>query len=283
MQAHVRGYNPRMDLPILKVTSAPTVETLVRYFHQLAANWTAHVAEKSDLEFGSAWVGASFPRVHYANRVMDVALPQGLGAQQALEMADAHFAQQGSACWQWIMNPSAPDDQTRPMIDLLLSRGYARGVEDIMYLEHLSSVAMAGGEGSLRIIPARASFRHSRTLHEQAASEWNEPQLVEAAMAHLDDPHYDALLALDAGQAIAHVGVLAMGEVGLIEEVFVAESHRGRGVGAIMIGRAMEACGRSLFKHVMLSVAPDNARANALYSRFGFRKIGQWVEYRKAN
>jgi GNAT superfamily N-acetyltransferase len=270
-----------MDLPILKVTSAPSVETLVRYFHQLAANWTAHVAEKSDLDFGTAWVGAHWPRVHYANRVMDVALPEGMSSADALEQAEAHFRERGSRCWQWIMNPSATEQQTHPMIELLLSRGYKRGAEDIMYLERLSTGAIAHADSSLKIIPARASFRHARALYDEGARQWNEPQLADAAMAHLDDPHFDALIALHDGAAIAHVGVLAMGETGLIEEVYVSESSRGKGIGGVMMARAMEICARSLFKHVMLSVAPGNSAAIAMYTKFGFRKIGEWVEYQR--
>ncbi|HLL90509.1 MAG TPA: GNAT family N-acetyltransferase, partial [Tepidisphaeraceae bacterium] len=46
-----------------------------------------------------------------------------------------------------------------------------------------------------------------------------------------------------------------------------------------MLARAVELCARSQFKHVLLSVAPDNAAATALYARFGFRKIGEFVQY----
>jgi ribosomal protein S18 acetylase RimI-like enzyme len=269
-----------MDLPILKVTNAPTVETLIRYYGQCESNWTAHLAEKTDLEFGTAWV-SSWPNVHYANRMMDVALPADVTPEQALQTADAHFSAGGSTCWQWILNPSSPAEQTQPMVDLLMSRGYERNLSDIMYLEHLRASSDLRADESLLIIPARASFRHARELHAEASRKWNEPQCVEAGLAHLDDPHYDALIALENGHAVAHIGVLAIGEIGLIEEVFVVESHRSRGLGTTMMGRAMEICGRSLFKHVLLCVSPTNAPAVALYKRFGFRKIGEWVEYHK--
>ena len=98
-------------------------------------------------------------------------------------------------------------------------------------------------------------------------------------MSHLDDPHYDALLALKGGAAVALIGVLAVGEIGLIEPVFVAASMRRKGLGTMMLSRAMEICARSLFKHVMLSVLPHNQPAQMMYGRLGFQKVGTFTAY----
>jgi ribosomal protein S18 acetylase RimI-like enzyme len=133
----------------------------------------------------------------------------------------------------------------------------------------------------LTIIPARASFRHARALAGEAAAAWGEPDLVEASLQHLDDPHWDALLALRDGVAVARVGVLAVGEIGRVEHVFVSAPFRRQGIGRTMVGRALEICARSLFKHVMLSVRPDNGGAIALYEQLGFRKIGRMTAYRQ--
>jgi ribosomal protein S18 acetylase RimI-like enzyme len=151
-----------------------------------------------------------------------------------------------------------------------------------MHLPRLPNRPIAGTAGAgLTIIPARASFKHARILFDELSGEWNTPELADAAMMHLDDPHYDALLALRDGAPVAHVGVLAMGEVGLIEQVFVTETARGRGVATHMISRALEICARSLFKHILLGVAPNNAPAVHVYEKFGFKKIGQFMGYLK--
>ena len=93
----------------------------------------------------------------------------------------------------------------------------------------------------LTVIPARASFRHARELARERAAEWDEhPQLIEAAMLHLDDPHYDAMLGLRDGPAVGFAGVLAVGDVGRIDQVFVSEKFRRRGIGRTMMSRAME-------------------------------------------
>jgi ribosomal protein S18 acetylase RimI-like enzyme len=131
----------------------------------------------------------------------------------------------------------------------------------------------------LKIIPARASFRHARQLFEESAARHKTMQVADADMLHLDDPHWDALLALKDGRPVAHIGVLGAGEVGRIDNVYVAQSHRKQGVGSLMMSRVLEICSRSLFKHVMLSVLPSNTDAIALYQSFGFKQIGDITGY----
>src|SRR4051794_2021386 len=269
------------SLPILKTTAAPTEQTLLRYYHQLQSNWTAHSAESTPLDFGTAWTNPQLGRVHIANRMLDAALPEGMTAIQAMELAEAHYKEAGTTLWQWVMNPSAPPQETSPIVEHLMANGWTARPTDVMYLQHVQATAVNPSDQPLQIIPARASFKHAQALYEESFEHENEPQLVEAALAHLDDPHYDALIALREGVAVAHIGVLAMGEVGMIEQVFVSEAFRCKGIGTTMFTRALEICARSLFKHVLLGVAPDKAQAIRRYEKFGFRKIGQFTEYQR--
>jgi ribosomal protein S18 acetylase RimI-like enzyme len=136
----------------------------------------------------------------------------------------------------------------------------------------------------LKVIPTRASFRHARELAEEAARQWSNDatvvnQLAEKAMLQLDDPHCDSLLAIQDGAAVARVDVLAVGEIGRIDEVYVAEPMRRRGIGRMMVARALEICGRSLFKHVLLACDATNTPAQALYAGLGFRKVGELARY----
>ena len=133
---------------------------------------------------------------------------------------------------------------------------------------------------NLKIIPARASFRHARALAEESARDWNAPALADAKMLHLDDPHTDALLAIRDGVAAATTAVLSVGEIGAIQELFVSAPFRRQGIGRTMMSRALEICARSLFKHVFVCVEPDNAPAIGLYHRCGFQKVGETVSYR---
>ena len=135
---------------------------------------------------------------------------------------------------------------------------------------------------SPKIIPARASYRHAEQLVQQQVTDPDPEtarQRIAAGMQHYDDPHYETLLAIKDGVAVAEVGVLTIGEIGRIEPLFVAEPFRRQGVAQTMMSRAVEICMRSLFKHIFLSCNPDNTPAQTLYAKLGFKKIGEIVSY----
>jgi ribosomal protein S18 acetylase RimI-like enzyme len=270
-----------MPLPVINARYDRSEFDLVRLFHKTGTMWAQHLAEPEQLDVGTAYANSSLARVWDANQVRDVALPPDLSPAQALELVAGHFNEQGSRCAAWVTNPSAPREQTAPLVDHLLATGHSRRDEDILYLRRMPEGPIAQAS-NLRIIPARASYRHSRTLALEAANEcWPDvaDQLAEAAVAHLDDPHFDALVALRDDRAVASVGVLAVGELGLVENLYVSAEFRRQGIGRTMMSRALEICARSLFRHVFLSLAPPNDAAMTLYRKLGFEPIGQYTRY----
>lgn len=269
-----------MPLPILQYSTDPTPENLVRLFHRTELHWVRHLGEETQLDAGVAFTNRELPRVGEANRVMDGALPPDISPADAVDEVRRHFEGVGTACLGWVANPAAPESRTRPLVEHLVETGWRPDPYDVMHLGLRPSTRVEEAAG-LTIIPARASFRHARALADEAAAECGEPQLADASMLHLDDPHWDVSIALRDGQVVARAGVLAVGDIGRIEHVFVAKAHRRRGVGRTMVGRMLEVCARSLFKHVMLRVRPDDHAAIDLYAHFGFRNIGQIVAYRR--
>jgi ribosomal protein S18 acetylase RimI-like enzyme len=267
-----------MSLPILYTKPGPSRANLVRLFHQTESQWSQHLADEETLEIGTAFSNPQLSSVYDANNVRDVQLPPGMTPAAAVDLVGTYYAQRKTSCAYWTMNPSAPESATRPMVEYLLSAGYRENAAGILLLTHTpkNRIAEAGG---LKIIPARASYRHTRILAEESARSWGAPELAEAWMLHLDDPHWEALLALKDGVPAAYIGVLTMGEVGRIDEVYVGQAFRGQGIGTTMLSRILEVCGRAMFKHVMLSVLPENAAGVRLYSKFGFETIGQITAY----
>jgi GNAT superfamily N-acetyltransferase len=125
------------------------------------------------------------------------------------------------------------------------------------------------------VIPARASYRHAEAIHRKMIQPLDDAASLDASMAHLDDPHVDALLAIRGGEAVAHVAVLSMGEVGLVDQLYVVDGARRQGVGTTMLAHALEVCARSVFKHVMAGVGASDTSSARCFDAFGFRKVGE--------
>jgi N-acetylglutamate synthase-like GNAT family acetyltransferase len=267
-----------MPLPILQAHAEPTPDDLVRLFHRTELHWLRHLGDEAQLDGGVAFTSRELSTVVAANSMIDAALPPGASPSDVVEEVRRHFEEAGTTCQRWLLNPAAPEAQTRPLAEHLAAQGWTTQSSDILYLAGRPAASAAPPDG-LTIIPARASFRHARQLAEQAAAEAGRPQLADASMLHLDDPHWDVMIALREGNAVARAGVLAVGEIGRLDQLYVSPPDRQLGVGGTMMARVLEVCARSLFRHVMVSSESGDSEGADLYAAWGFRRIGQMTAY----
>lgn len=86
------------------------------------------------------------------------------------------------------------------------------------------------------------------------------------------------------GNASAYIGYLALtygyslesgGRNAFVDELYVIESHRGRGVGTAAIAHALVECRAEGVGAVRLEVTKSNSEAHRLYERIGFRDLGR--------
>lgn len=266
-----------MPLPILQTGDSDSAD-LLRLYARAELHAARQLSEEAQLDVGTAFTNPALAPVRIANCVHDASLPSGMAPDVALDEVASHFAAAGTRPRLWVLNTSAPPERARPLADALLGRGYAGHRVEVMHLRR-SLPARPATPDRLTILPARAAFRHARQIAEDEARECGVPQIADAKMLHLDDPHTDALVALRGEQAVAVVVVLTVGEVGLIQNLFVRRDHRRRGIGMVMMDRALEICGRSQFRHVLLGVAATNEPAKHLHERCGFEKFAEMINY----
>src|SRR5437870_8408826 len=170
-----------MPLPILNTRHDPSPSDLIRLFHKTENLWTEHMATAEALDVGTAYSNPELADVYDANNIRDVALPDDLSVEDAFHQVESHYASKNTKCFHWTFNPSAPPPRTQPLIDLLLSRGHRVFTNDVMALHRAALPPLADISG-VKIIPARASFRHTRQLMEESAARWKTPQLTDAKM-----------------------------------------------------------------------------------------------------
>jgi GNAT superfamily N-acetyltransferase len=261
------------SLPILKSSSAVSPDQLIRLFHQSQLEWSRHVGEETELDFGRGISNPLLPASKDANCVLDAFCLPGEQAAESLKQLREHL--RTFASLRCVLNPSMNRDQVPMLRDLLSADGWLEDPLDILHVQpgSLSSSSVAE---DIRIIPARASFRHYHQLMEQ-----RNPSSADEALLHLDDSHFDVLLALKQGVGIGSIGVLTSGETGTVREWFVLPEHRGKGIGQALFDRALEIAVRGLVRHLMIGLATDFDVASHLCRKRGFDKKGQWASFSK--
>lgn len=255
-----------MPLPILMAqTSGRDPIELLRFYARARVHYCRNLGEENELAAGVSFTNRDFPNMPEGNCLIDAVVPDGISAADAFSGVEEHFASHRTRCLE--VNIKSPG-----LEPILIAKGYQRQQVRVAYVPTVRSLPDVGPLKDLsgvKVIPARASYRHVSDQYQ-------------GKIALLDDGHWDALLALHNGQAVAGVGVLAVGDIGLIADLFVVETLRRRGLGRLMVARAMEICARSVFKHVFMRVGADNGAALNLCRAFGMAIIGEQIHYADA-
>jgi GNAT superfamily N-acetyltransferase len=111
--------------------------------------------------------------------------------------------------------------------------------------------------------------------------------LLALSRALLDDPEFEGvqLVARDgAGRAAAFATIYwswsttTARRIGVMNDLFVAESARGWGLADQLIEACRAECARRGARKLTWQTAPDNLRAQAVYDRVGGTRE-QWVDY----
>jgi GNAT superfamily N-acetyltransferase len=134
------------------------------------------------------------------------------------------------------------------------------------------------------------------------------PELLPLMRGYCDfyevDPSDDALLAMsreliadpekeglqliardDAGRAVGFATIfwswstLSSSRIGVMNDLFVAESARGSGVAEDLIAACAERCRERGATSLDWQTAHDNHRAQAVYERVGGRRDARWLDY----
>jgi GNAT superfamily N-acetyltransferase len=266
-----------MPLPVLNSPTRRSDADLLRLFARTESLFSDSVAESTPLQSGSALTNSHLPNVAPANRMLDGMVPAGGSAEQALAEANAHFAERGLRCSEWWLNPAKPNDA---LSAALLAAGYLPHSIEVFAL---SSPARPADSASpqLSVYSARAGLRHARSvIEEMTALRTHAEEETEAMLMHLDDPHFELLLASESGVPLGMVGVFAAGDIGRIESLFVRTSHRNRGIGGSLLNRAVELCARSRFNEVFFGTSELILPRPNLFDNYGFRRIDRLIVHK---
>jgi ribosomal-protein-alanine N-acetyltransferase len=80
-------------------------------------------------------------------------------------------------------------------------------------------------------------------------------------------------------EIVGYAGLCAVGDAGDVQTIAVRADHWGHGVGAALLTALLTEAADRGCTSVYLEVRADNERAQKLYERFGFERIGVRKRY----
>ena len=115
-------------------------------------------------------------------------------------------------------------------------------------------------------------------LYAHGDSEFDPARARKATQKLLSEPEFGGAWIIESdGEAAGYIVVVLGyslefgGRFGLLDELFVAEGHRGKGLGAEALAFAGRQCEERGWRALRLEVAQENEGAQTLYRRAGYR------------
>jgi GNAT superfamily N-acetyltransferase len=129
-----------------------------------------------------------------------------------------------------------------------------------------------------RVVPMMAQ------LYVNGDSPFDAARARRATATLLTEPEFGGAWMIDVGGTLAGYLVVLLGyslefggRFGLLDELFVAESHRGCGLGAEALAFADRECRARGWQALRLEVGQENHRAMSLYRRSGFQMHNRFL------
>jgi [ribosomal protein S18]-alanine N-acetyltransferase len=131
----------------------------------------------------------------------------------------------------------------------------------------------AGGGAALRTMTTADLDAVLGLEHDLFGEEAWSRQMLEGELAEQPRSRY-YLIAEDDGVTAGYAGLLVSGHQADVLTLAVAAGRWGRGIGSGLLEALLAEAARRGATSVFLEVRVDNARAQNLYSRYGFKEIG---------
>lgn len=252
---------------------ATTTESAIQRSMQA---YCLQLSDACSLEWGVAYTCPRFARLDVANQLREVIVERPEDVSSAFSAAEAYFAERGTRCLRW---SAALDEPIDEMASFLAERGFRR--EDFSVMAVRGWVEIPVRE-AFRVLPARAMRKALAAILRRRYGEMDPTVAgasVEASMERLDEAQMEGFVAMCGSEAVGWCSFFEVGDIGMVTDLFVAASHRRRGVGTALMGHTLKLARRLLKRVTCVRVGADQTGAIELFRRCGLEVDGAVVEF----
>lgn len=261
--------------------ATPTVDSILR----ATQAYCVQLCEKQTLKFGIAYHCPRFPSAAALNQFREVIVENDADAERAVAEAEQFFTENGVTLRRWAPATGARSDAVE---ELLTKRGFVRRESHAMGLAEWPDPQPVE---NVRVLPARAMRAAFRSIVEADLERIDAPNRharLEIAEERLDDPHYDAFVALIDKTPAGAITLYQVGDFARVMDLRIADASSPGGAngssmeaGEALLAHALALAKRLTMRRVLVQVRTDDADAIALYQRSGFETDGRIVEYER--
>lgn len=260
--------------------ATPTVDSLLR----ATQAYCTQLCEKETLQFGIAYYCPRFPVAPALNQFREVIVENEEDAPRAIEEAEHFFRQNGLTLRRWAPATGSGSDAVTA---LLTERGFVLRESQAMGLTEWPD---RQPPQNVRVLPARAMRAAFRSIVEADLARIEAPHRqarLEIAEERLDDPHYDAFVAMIDKKPAGAITLYQVGDFARVMDLRIAPPSGSAGAnGSIeasdaLLAHALALAKRLTMRRVLAQVPTADAHALALYQRSGFETDGRIVEFER--
>lgn len=237
------------------------------YFGQLT--------EQHTLSAGIAHCAPAYPLLAECNHLREVILPNNGTLANFYEEVQDFYAAQHLTCHRWVPAAETP---VEPLEAFLAERGYVTRRKVAMVWDQEVDLPT---RNDVRILPGRPMRQalHALRLTDERFEPHVLAQLAESRNERMDDPQYDAFVAMIGKTPVASGVLIQVGDIARVENVFVTPDCRRRGIATHLMHDLLALARRLALRITVLETEDDNHAAIALYRRCGFRPAGAYVQF----
>ena len=237
-------------------------------------SFCGQICEKQTLDYGIAYYSERFALVPEANQFREVVVEDRAQADAAYAQAEDWFESRGLSCFRW---SPAGGQATPELTHCLEERGFRAENRPVLTLTEWVEIPAQQG---VRVLPARAlrgAYRATFLSATQPAA--RRERLAEAYGERLDDPQYDAFVALVDQEPVGRGTLYQVGDFARVMDLLVLPGPSSRFVAEALLAQTLAMAKRLAMRSICVELGPAHVAWQSLLAEVGFVADGAVTEF----